>query len=540
MNDSISTNIPSHAEELLEKYFFGEITEEEAGVLLELLENHPEIDETAKHNFEMDYFLRVLADPDPDMQIYVQSFALNDPFQNALRLNWSFFPQRKYRGRAPLTEKEKFRFSTDRRILGISGFLCLCGLLLLFFWPPCTFDQSRFVNPYEGTVAIVCESIDLKQQTSMEPIRVGEPLRQCTFSFASGTMEILFSKGTRCVVEGPADLTLLGDNQLFCRSGTLSVTVPRQGVGFELLTPHLNVIDLGTKFLADVAPESVAVHVVRGKVDIMSGAARLRQLSEGEAVTTKPGQTGTVSPTPLERDRFVTQEKVRELVNEKEFINEPDRQNLPVPFATPVVLFDLNSNSLAKNILLEGGTQIEGRSEGRRGFSLKKWSDAVRIDALPTSATFSMEMWVMIDRLEMLGNPLVMTDGKLPGGILWQFSSEGKMQFGIRESINQIIMYESPVVLTDDLLGKWVHLVAVLDSNRRMVTLYCNGSVVFAAPIKHSREPVLDSIALGNWFPRKSIGTNPAVNLNGTFDQFTIYDTALPSNEIKMKSRVIL
>ena len=89
------------------------------------------------------------------------------------------------------------------------------------------------------------------------------------------TAEILFQSGARVVVEGPAALTILGENSGRLHRGVLSADVPSGAIGFSIETPSGRVVDRSTRFgVAVVDADRTEVEVFEGEVSASVGGRR--------------------------------------------------------------------------------------------------------------------------------------------------------------------------------------------------------------------------------------------------------------------------
>lgn len=108
----------------------------------------------------------------------------------------------------------------------------------------------------------------------------GESLR-----IASGVARLAMRSRAGIAVEGPAEVELLSGDVVRVRQGRVSAYAPEEAIGFRLLTPGVEILDLGTRFAAQVrADGSTDVHVFEGEVSVQ-GQARAPQAA-AERVTT--------------------------------------------------------------------------------------------------------------------------------------------------------------------------------------------------------------------------------------------------------------
>jgi|GEM_PF-2462277 len=82
-----------------------------------------------------------------------------------------------------------------------------------------------------------------------------------------GILRLKMNSGVEVLVAGPARFHLLNSNEFYLTQGTVTADVPQPAIGFEIQAPHINVIDLGTRFGLSVDESGGAeVHVFQGAV----------------------------------------------------------------------------------------------------------------------------------------------------------------------------------------------------------------------------------------------------------------------------------
>lgn len=93
----------------------------------------------------------------------------------------------------------------------------------------------------------------------------------------SGLARIIFEDGAEVLVQAPAKLELTGTNRMRLVKGGISATIPESAHGFEVQTPQMKVIDLGTEFsvMVDGSTDSGAtdVYVHQGEVQVQHTGA---------------------------------------------------------------------------------------------------------------------------------------------------------------------------------------------------------------------------------------------------------------------------
>ncbi|HYE18764.1 MAG TPA: FecR domain-containing protein [Tepidisphaeraceae bacterium] len=92
----------------------------------------------------------------------------------------------------------------------------------------------------------------------------------CVLRLDAGLAEFRLQSGPTVVLQAPATVELRGPNAVRLVAGRLTAAVPEAARGFEVLTPHARVVDLGTEFGVAVAADGSAdVVVFQGKVEVV-------------------------------------------------------------------------------------------------------------------------------------------------------------------------------------------------------------------------------------------------------------------------------
>ncbi|HOQ04899.1 MAG TPA: FecR domain-containing protein [Anaerohalosphaeraceae bacterium] len=158
-------------------------------------------------------------------------------------------------------------------------------------------------------VATLTETLNVRWASPERGLREGmrlstqsKPLR-----LAEGIAVIQFDNGSRAVLEGPADFTLLTDDQIQLRTGRLFASVPKTAVGFTVSTPFSKIIDLGTEFGIKADPDGMEVHVMAGKTMMISGPAKesKNQYEIREGFAKAVNAAGDVLDIALKKEAFV-------------------------------------------------------------------------------------------------------------------------------------------------------------------------------------------------------------------------------------------
>jgi hypothetical protein len=168
-----------------------------------------------------------------------------------------------------------------------------------------------FLNPRtKDPVGILVKTVDSKWHDNTEDIGAGQDLYKGRLHLDSGLAQVRFASGASVILEGPAEVELLGGNSMNVLSGKIVATVGREAIGFVVNTPRGKVLDLGTEFGIQVNQTGQSqVHVFTGEVVLypMDNDGHLN-VSQGSAKSVD--QDGKVADIPLGADAFVRQEEM--------------------------------------------------------------------------------------------------------------------------------------------------------------------------------------------------------------------------------------
>ncbi|MDG2122612.1 MAG: LamG domain-containing protein, partial [Verrucomicrobiales bacterium] len=165
-----------------------------------------------------------------------------------------------------------------------------------------------------------------------------------------------------------------------------------------------------------------------------------------------------------------------------------------------------------------------------------------RLTVPGTHSALTLACWIKIDSLDRWYNSLFLTDGHELNEPHWQIMDDGRLFFSVKKYATATAdhsdkhIFYSPSFWSPDLSGKWLHIATVYDTAAKTVTHYLNGE-----PLSIERIPekyLVDTIqigpaSIGNWSEPKRDAPHFAVrNLNGSIDEFALFDTALDRTEI--------
>jgi ferric-dicitrate binding protein FerR (iron transport regulator) len=86
---------------------------------------------------------------------------------------------------------------------------------------------------------------------------------------AAGLAEITFDSGAQVVLQGPASLQVNSAWSATLSRGTLKASIPPEAMGFSILNPTVEVVDIGTEFtmFTDASGAATDVLVLKGEVE---------------------------------------------------------------------------------------------------------------------------------------------------------------------------------------------------------------------------------------------------------------------------------
>ncbi|MCP4787288.1 MAG: FecR domain-containing protein [Fuerstiella sp.] len=131
-------------------------------------------------------------------------------------------------------------------------------------------------------VATLRRSVDCQWQETTMPFLEGQRLASGTLALDQGVAEIAFDTGATLTLEGPAELRIIARSAAQLLSGKLVFKGDATSI-FDLSTPAVRLIDIGTEYAVSVAPDSEEIHVFEGEVLRSDQFGATDRLLAGEA-----------------------------------------------------------------------------------------------------------------------------------------------------------------------------------------------------------------------------------------------------------------
>lgn len=103
----------------------------------------------------------------------------------------------------------------------------------------------------------------------------GDAVRKGDLTLREGYAELTLAHGVRLILEAPLTIDVADPKRVVLKSGSLVATVPRPAIGFTVITPSSEVVDLGTEFGVSVDKQGGSeVCVLKGEVKARGSSAQ--------------------------------------------------------------------------------------------------------------------------------------------------------------------------------------------------------------------------------------------------------------------------
>lgn len=427
---------------------------------------------------------------------------------------------------------------------------CLALVAVALWRPPIARNDQR--QPTSKAVAMLNRTADAEwNQVSGIP-RLNAPLEPGTLLLEAGLAQVVFYSGARMVVEGPAELELISENEVFCRKGKIILEVPSQARGFSITTPHMTTTDLGTSFGLNINEGQSVLHVFKGSVKVSSSIQPMeRTLEEGEGTLMDANRSpvSLVANAPAFASLFDFQARsqadkarrydqwrtvCKRFEADASLLLHFNFENIPT---TDWQIPNLgNPRAGVSDATIVGCQWTEGRWRENGALEFQSVNDRVRLAVPGEFQSLTLSAWVCVKGLDRKINSLFMSDGFSPGTIHWLIRRDGVLGLtviGVDPRDHQIV--SSPPVVTLDTFGMWLHLAVVLDAGAQHVSHYFNGAPVSKTKLNISPPFRIGAAELGNWNAKGFPVNDPFMirNFSGVVDEIFVFNRALGPEEIR-------
>ena len=412
-----------------------------------------------------------------------------------------------------------------------------------------------------GTVATLRHAADVRWIDLTNELFVGHVFGAQRVQLAAGALQLDFKRGARLVMEGPAELQLISDNEAFLHSGKVTAHVPAEAHGFKITTRSVSVTDLGTEFGLHATTNAPAeVHVFSGFVEMQQPTTAARRMVQGEAAKIQRRRVRTIS---ANRNGFLFENEVAERETKEQSVRYHNWRNASRTLSTDagaVIHYTFEDQSQdSRQLLNRWGTAPSAATIVGCQWSAGRWpekgaikfdnkSDRLRFVVPNTMTSLTYMAWLRIDNLVNLSNALAITESMQQGEVHWQVYRDGRVALSARSGTGATIDQSwdrglSPAIFTAERLGQWTHLVSVYDSAARTISHYVNGELISSTPIKRPLPLKLDAVEICNWGVQvdqpkwaslKNAGSAYlSRHWKGSIDEFALLSRAMSADEIR-------
>lgn len=425
------------------------------------------------------------------------------------------------------------------------------ALLAAGWWGVRQFQPTEQRLTTSKAVAMLNRIADAQWYSGAEIPRLGAPLEPGRLRLEGGLAEVIFYSGARLVLEGPAEIQLISQNNARCGHGRIVAEVPEQACGFQIETPQTIVTDMGTSFGLDVKDQLTEVHVFKGHLKLAARAAAPEQiLQEGSGARMESAHAPRLIAANLASFASLFDLEARSAAADARRHNQwrTDCKHLERD-PSLVAHFDFENvapsgwqlRNLGKtppelsNATIVGCQWTEGRWPEKRALEFQSVSDRVRLAVPGEFQALTLTAWVCVKGLDRKINSLFMSDGFEAGTIHWVIRRDGALGITVigRNPVDHQIM-ASPPAVTLDKFGTWLHLAVTLDSATKRVIHYVNGLPVNEKTLKIAPPFRIGPAELGNWNAKGFPKNDPFMirNFSGAMDELCVFNRALDASEI--------
>ncbi len=544
-----SSEQAQRAENLLQRFFEGALSEEEGRELLAIWKDRPDLKQSARSNYDIEttlrFFARLERNPlshqekgfPPVVLDQRSSIFYREPFSDTNLLDLDELVR--LAGMSPALPKKpvdvRVAPSSEKSLppplkppvpdKSIRGVWLVVGCLLFFVVAVYFELRPRETGSSQSSfqpIAQVESVLDVQWTDPASALKEGRQLEAETLRFRSGIVQLTLKNGVRIALRGPADFRLNTVGKVFCGEGELSVTVPPTGKGFEVVTPFMSIVDRGTEFLVAVRPNGIETHTIRGSVELQRLSEKKIDLAAGNAF--RLDAIGTAKHFVAEPNRFLTELFVRTLRKKRDDEQwerwKTEREKL-AGLAGLRLFYDFESDIQPNQIL--GARLCEGRWQEKKAYSFQRKNDAIAFNLPGEMTSMTLFASLKIDSLDRFNHVIVASRSMESGHFIWQICSDGSVQLAVKTPNNVApVLYRTRPILDRRSCGAWYRLATVVDAAKKEVRTYLDGELRDTVPMPVPSPLKLDDATLGNLLPEKRTATDSS--LGGRIDQFAIFD----------------
>jgi hypothetical protein len=441
------------------------------------------------------------------------------------------------------------------------GLFVMAATLLLFaglfawvlpWWREESAGLAKTAKAKVDSIAHITQVVNPVWREGAVQWRVGSRLvASRELSLVSGLVKVEFGDGATILLEGPCEFRVESQAVGRLKAGQLTANVPFKAAGFRVETDAVSIVDLGTEFGLQVAPEKQGfVRVFDGRVNVVRHAAKgseveVRMLVAGESL-----RFDVVNGQVAEDQSELPEPSFNRIAPKSDSLLPPDTEYSRRVLATrPIAYYrmerDLNGSNVLRDSLhpKRGGVIAHGArgpsawAAGADGTAFDLRGPAHGDFAIvpdypqPTTGAISVAAWVYAESCPTWAS--IAKD--------WGETRVGLFHLGLEGAYRQLSIHvigsdgeyvrigEESVFPT----RSWQHVAFTVDD--RQLRLYRNGDEVASAPCNGIALNI-GSGALGIGAKLANDGRGPAGDAegywNGRLDELAIFDRGLSEREV--------
>ncbi len=365
-----------------------------------------------------------------------------------------------------------------------------------------------------------------------------------------GTVQLELFSGVTVMIEGEATFEVLSAMEMRVDHGQIRALVPPLAEGFRISTATGRVVDLGTEFAINVQNTYADLHIIDGEIEWHPNNKAMRPMKEGESM--RWNADGHMEALPFASQSVADIEAALSQQRDErrtlwqmhaETWEEDPRVVAYFPMVQPSTgerqLVDMSSPSHHGTIVR--AAQVADRwGHSQAALDFAPMGSRVRVVIREELHALTFYCWVKIDSLDRWYNSLFLTDGHELNEPHWQIMNDGRIFFSVKahndSGGNDKQICYSPSFWDPSLSGQWIQLATSFDSNTGQVVHYVNGRPISEVVVRDAMR--VDKIrigaaSIGNWSEPERNDPHFAVrNLNGSIDEFILFNAALSAAEI--------
>mgnify|MGYP001818599442 CR=1 FL=1 len=272
----------------------------------------------------------------------------------------------------------------------------------------------------------------------------------------------------------------------------------------------MDVTDLGTRFGVDVStPNATELHVFDGVVEVarhpvLPGQSATRKTLKHEQAAIARAEDSELVDIPIRSASFVTEPALLALAYPRWVAAGEQLRRDPAVIAHYAVTGETQRDRLENLVRrgigeasLEHMRWAQGRFPQTKSARFGADETVFAISDPATRDELTFAMWAYIDQADAPYSALISSDfWDLPGQVHWQIERSGPddqlgMSFGVRgQGGERLTRARSMEALTEDDLGRWVHLAVSASRVTGQVAFYVDGELRATADGIQTAQPI--------------------------------------------------